>query len=370
MTFPRVARLLLPVLLLPLAVAVVSAADGHTVWNTMYRATVIEDNFAHADYHRVAPDGAGGVVVAWQHDMAGGIRVQRLNHAGTQLWDSAGVVLSTTGQFPSLSAHPGGGFVVAWHESTGIYVQCVSAAGMPQWTPGPVRIGTTGEQPVVRATSSAGTFVMWRNSTGDARIGNVNDSGIPTAPGLNGVSLGANASLAGDMALVASGLGSVIAVWPDDQIPQRILAQKIGPGFPWGTTPTVVAAPAQLLNAYLDADADGSGGAIVAWRSSVPNVQIRTQQIDTNGTASWTSGGEVLVDSSVVGGDTSSWSLNFRPSIAPDDAGGAFVAWTDWRHSNSQGSDDDVYRSTAGNKAGTPAAANETRISSPTPSEE
>ena len=343
MTFANVARLLLPVLFLPFAVAVVVAADGHTVWNTMYRATVIEDNFAHAEYHRVAPDGAGGVVVAWQHDMAGGIRVQRLDHAGSQMWPSAGRVLSTTGQFPSLSAHPGGGFVVAWHESTGIYVQHVSAAGMLQWTPGGVRIGTTGQQPVVRATSTAGTFVMWRSSAGDARIGNVNDSGTPTAPGVDGVSLGANAWLAGDMALVASGLGSIIAVWPDDQSPQRILAQKIGPGFPWGTTPTVVGAPAQLLNAFLDAEADGSGGAIVAWRSSVPDVQIRAQRIDTSGTTSWTTGGEVLVDSSVVGGDINPWSLNFAPAVAPDDAGGAFVAWTDWRHSTPQGSDDDVY---------------------------
>ena len=98
MTFANVARLLLPVLFLPFAVAVVVAADGHTVWNSMYRAPVIEDNFAHAEYHRVAPDGAGGVVVAWQHDMAGGISVQRLDHAGIKMWPSAGRGLSTTGQ--------------------------------------------------------------------------------------------------------------------------------------------------------------------------------------------------------------------------------------------------------------------------------
>jgi len=316
------------------------AVDGHTVWNTVERAPIIEDAYAHAEHARAVSDGNGGVVVVWQHQFAGGIRIQRLSHAGVQQWVVTGRELSTTGYAPEIAVHPDGGFVVAWYESgaskTGIYAQRVNSAGVPSWTPGGAKIATTATRPVICATSSAGTFVAWQDSTTDARIGNIDDAGIPTTPGVDGVSLGANVGYTFDMNLVPSGTGSVIAIWTDDSSPNRIVAQKVGPGFPWGTTPSIVGAPAGRFNHLPVADSDGAGGAVVAWRTgpwTVTGVQYRAQRINSSGVPQWATGGEVLVDSTVVGGEITLWNLNNPPSIASNGEGGAFVAWDDPRRS-------------------------------------
>jgi hypothetical protein len=242
--------------------------------------------------------------------------------------------------------------VVAWHETevtkTGIYVQRVTAGGSPAWTPGGVQIATTARMPAVCATSTVGTFVSWIDLANDARIGNINDAGQPTAPGVNGISLGANGVSAFRMGLVQAGLGSVIAVWQDNSSPSRILAQKVGPGLPWGGTPRVVGAPANRHNQIPVADRDGVGGAVVAWQSlpwsgATGGIQFRTQRIDGDGTTQWGPGGIVLVDSDVVGGEYSQWTLNHTPAIATDLEAGAFVAWDDFRHTGSVPTNHDVF---------------------------
>jgi len=335
-----------------LAISPVLAFDGQTVWMTTERAPVVESTSTHADHPRSVSDGNGGVVVVWQHQYGGGIRIQRLDHTGTQQWISTGVVLSNTGFSPQIAIHPGGGVVVAWYETeatkTGIYVQRVTAGGSPSWTGGGVQIATTARIPAVRATSSAGTFVAWVDGSTDARIGNINDSGQPTSPGVNGISLGAYAATPFPMGLVEAGLGSVIAVWQDNSPNARILAQKVGPGLPWGGAPRVVGAPTNRHNQIPVADRDGLGGAVVAWQSlprtgASGGIQFRTQRIDDGGTTQWTPGGIVLVDSDVVGGDYSLWTLNHSPAIATDGEAGAFVAWDDFRHTSTVPGNTDVF---------------------------
>jgi hypothetical protein len=321
-TNPSTSRPIFPGIIIVIAILAISpvvAFDGQTVWMTTERAPIIEDSSRHAEHPRAVSDGNGGVVVVWQHDFTGGVRIQRLDHTGAQQWISTGVVLSSTGYQPQVAIHPNGGVVVAWHETevtkTGIYVQRVTAGGSPAWTPGGVQIATTARMPAVCATSTVGTFVSWIDLANDARIGNINDAGQPTAPGVNGISLGANGVSAFRMGLVQAGLGSVIAVWQDNSSPSRILAQKVGPGLPWGGTPRVVGAPANRHNQIPVADRDGVGGAVVAWQSlpwsgATGGIQFRTQRIDGDGTTQWGPGGIVLVDSDVVGGEYSQWTLN------------------------------------------------------------
>jgi hypothetical protein len=333
-----------------MAISLVAATDGYSVWSTTERAPVVVDPSTYAQHPQSVSDGNGGVVVAWQRQYGGGIRVQRLDHTGTQQWIASGVVLSTTGFSPRITAHPGGGFVVAWYETeatkTGIYVQRVSAAGSPMWTAGGVQISTIADVPAVRATSTAGTFVGWITSSNDARIGNINDAGQPTAPGVNGISLGGNAATPFDLQLVTAGGGSVIAVWQDNSLNSRILAQKVGPGLPWGSIPHTVAVVTNRHNQIPVAAADGLGGAVVAWQClprAGGGIQYRTQRIDGNGTTQWTAGGIVLVDSDVVGGEYTSWLQNNNAAIASDGEGGAFIAWNDFRRTTLFPGDGDVY---------------------------
>jgi hypothetical protein len=71
---------------------------------------------------------------------------------------------------------------------------------------------------------------------------------------------------------------------------------------------------------------DGLGGAIIAWRdariySSPSHTQIYIQRVTANGSISWTLNGIALYEPSLQG----------TPQMISDDAGGAIVAWTDYR---------------------------------------
>src|SRR5262249_3423658 len=96
----------------------------------------------------VVPDGAGGVIVAWEDDRhltTGGVDIyaQRVNGAGGVQWMADGIpvcVASDDQVFPVLVADGGGGAVVAWHDyrdyatsGVDVYAQRVNGAGVVQW---------------------------------------------------------------------------------------------------------------------------------------------------------------------------------------------------------------------------------------------
>jgi len=69
--------------------------------------------------------------------------------------------------------------------------------------------------------------------------------------------------------------------------------------------------------------ADGAGGVIVAWHHSLhPVNDIYAQRIDGSGALLWTPGGVALCTAA---------NAQFSPCIASDGAGGAIVAWHDFR---------------------------------------
>jgi len=77
---------------------------------------------------------------------------------------------------------------------------------------------------------------------------------------------------------------------------------------------------------FSEAVNDSSGGAIVSWWDDRPSGGARgiyAQRIDGTGAVRWTADGvRVATEAS---GQTSDWSM------APDAAGGALIAWDDWR---------------------------------------
>jgi hypothetical protein len=72
---------------------------------------------------------------------------------------------------------------------------------------------------------------------------------------------------------------------------------------------------------------DGSGGAIIVWRDgrTVVNTDIYAQRVDASGNVSWPANGNPVCNAN------NSQSL---PIAVPDDAGGAIVAWQDFRSGN------------------------------------
>ena len=77
--------------------------------------------------------------------------------------------------------------------------------------------------------------------------------------------------------------------------------------------------------------ADGAGGAIMAWQDYRPGgAGIYAQRIDASGLAQWDANGVALCTATPV----------YEPTIVSDGAGGAIVAWTDGRHGDYE---EDIY---------------------------
>ncbi len=70
---------------------------------------------------------------------------------------------------------------------------------------------------------------------------------------------------------------------------------------------------------------DSAGGAIIVWQSAFRYPDIYAQRVDADGYLLWTAGG-VAVCTAADG--------QYKPEIVPDGAGGAIIAWSDFRNGN------------------------------------
>ena len=299
-----------------------------------------------------APDGNGGVVVAWYDSRNGNIDIyaQRVSAAGTVLWATNGVALCTatgTQVFPNVSSDGLGGAIVCWRDErsgiSDIYAQRVNAAGVPQWAAnGAAVCVATGAQESQAIVSDAanGALVVWT----DFRNGGVSDvyaqrvsaSGVPlwTANGV-AICLATNEQL--ESRLCMDGSGGAMIVWTDYRGgSSEIYAQRVSPSgaIQWAANGALVCtAPFGRFGPNIAAD--GSGGALVAWidfRSGV-SADIFGQRITTGGASQWAANGVALCTAP---------GAQYQPIVLPDDAGGAIVTWYDLRNA-SNGNNDDVY---------------------------
>ncbi len=324
--------------------APVLGADGDNLWD------VDGEEIGSGGFHVVASDEAGGAFVAWE---GAGIFVQLVDDGGTTQWTSpTQLTTSATASLPAIYAEWPWGATVVWQDTGGIYAQRVDYSGTPMWTPNPggVQVATSGEVPLVVHYPGAGlgdppgAFVAWGELV---RIASVDGSGNVTAPGVDGIYLGDGVRLPGYMRMITDGAGGAFVIWAN--YAKHIVAQRINAGLPWGPTPTVISNDFRD-EGPLDAAPDGSGGALISWSATWPLPaagQIRVQHINSSGAGSWGTNGRVVVDSSVVGGDGNAWyGFTLTSSIDTDGAGGAIVAWSDWRNEppgTTNPGNDDIY---------------------------
>ena len=182
-----------------------------------------------------------------------------------------------------------GGAIVTWQDSRSgtnhIYAQCISADGTPLWTANGVAICTA-----------------------------TNDQFVPT--------------------IVSDGAGGAIVAWHDSRSGNfDIYAQKIsGVGAVQWTADGVALCTATDNQGSPAIASDGAGGAIVTWQDfrSGTNNDIYAQRISAVGTPMWTANGVALCTAA---------GHQYYPVMVSDGAGGAIVAWYDYRDYGSTGSD-------------------------------
>jgi len=268
-------------------------------------------NSIFAGYCPSAPvacaDGAGGVIVAVASDCGsddGNILVNHFAATGALApgWSSARWVLPSSGHrdAPGIVSDGAGGAILAWQEGTGRpYAQRLSAD----------------------------TSFTW------------GDQGIPlcTKPTTSGVTRGLSDGRGAWFrysAIVPDGAGGAIVAWVDhrggdstgtaDLYAQRVTHDgTIAPGWPVDGAPICTAPRDQLLPSIVP---DGSGGALLVWKDARSDTSgdIYAQHLDATGApaAGWPVDGI---------GVSATPDEQEHPAACSDGAGGAIVAWIDWR---------------------------------------
>ena len=215
-------------------------------------------------------------------------------------WVADGVPISptATNYKPFILPDGAGGSIIAWYGGAGsdIFAQrlVVDGSTAPGWPlTGPLTVSAAAglqEQPVMVSDMAGGAFVFWQ----DARNGGSYD--------IFGLRITATGQ-------IPSGDASN---WVVDG---NSISAAAGNQF----TPVAVS--------------DNAGGAIVTWqdgRRGAGNYDIYAQRIDGNGNLLWPAAGVpvcVAVNNQI------------NPSIIADGAGGAFIAWQDYR----KGTEYDIY---------------------------
>lgn len=239
---------------------------------------------------RIAPDGVGGAVVAWEDRRSGpeDIYARRVDQLGNVQWAANGVLICNAAaeQYaPQIVSDGAAGAIIAWYDwragAPDIYMQRIDSSGTPLWTANGNAICTasgTQNDPSLAPDFSGGAVVVWA----DARNG-------------------ANSDIYGQR---VNALGT--AEWAANGVPICTAgANQI--------VPRVVRDPA--------------GAHLVAWfdqRSG--NSDVYAQRLDyATGGSLWTPNGVVLCTEPHV---------QELPDIAPDGTGGAIVAWRDLREGN------------------------------------
>ncbi len=325
--------------LFPVAASAQWGLDGApicTAWNSQYSPDIVSD-------------GAGGAIIAWYDYRLSSldIYVQRVNALGIPQWTANGVALCSAANeqyYPVVVSDGAGGAIVAWYDGRGssydIYARRINSSGVPQWAADGVALTTAANgqfSPTIVSDGAGGAIVAWYDfSSGsdyDIYARRINASGTPQWTA-NGVAL---CTALNDQAypnLVSDGAGGAIVVWSDyrsgagDIYARRINAS----GTPQWTANGVALCSTVGDQAHPAIAVDGAGGAIVAWddRRGGPNSDLYIQRVNASGTPQWAPNGVAMCTA-----------MNDQeyPAITLDGAGGAIVAWEDFR----SGFDHDIF---------------------------
>jgi hypothetical protein len=309
----------------------------------------------------IASDGAGGAIVAWEdfrtlstYD----IYAQHVLVSGVvdPTWPTDGRALCTAvadQRYPVIVSDGAGGAIVSWIDSRNanpaVYAQHVLASGAvdPAWpVDGRVVCSAFAQNMKVVSDGLSGAIITWMD--GRSAINNedifaqhVLASGTvdPLWP-VDGRGL---CTAAGDQVLpntnpptfyqpiASDGAGGAIVTWADfrgggtsDVYAQHVLASGIiDPAWPANGRALCTAANLQDVPNIVS---DGAGGGIVAWSDLRGGAayDIYAQHVLASGAvdAAWPVDGRALCTAA---------SYQLFASIISDGAGGALVAWTDYR---------------------------------------
>lgn len=309
----------------------------------------------------IIPDGAGGAIVAWEEGPNSGdivdrdIKAQRISASGQLLWGADGLSISAApdGQIQPVMASDGaGGAIIAWVDYrngvSDLYAQRVSGAGAPLWAVDGAPLTQAVDyqfSPSIVSDGNGGAIAAWTDRrsgffTVYAQRLNGNGQAVWT---VDGIRIGTQD--ASDFAnLLPDGSGGAMILWKDFQAVSGFFidhfdiygARVNAAGQPlWGANGAPIVTGLTVAGGKFEPNflpgqitmiSDDAGGVIVTWMDDRRGEwDLFAQRVDGNGAAAWAANGAPV---------TTAPGTQMMPTLIPDGAHGALVAWFDQRTAN------------------------------------
>jgi len=238
-----------------------------------------------------------------------------------------------------------GGAIIAWEDTRNvhfdIYAQRIDAQGNVLWGKDGVSICAAPEnqnRPKIISDGAGGAIITWHDirggkSNSDVYVQRVDANGNALWT-KDGVPVSAEVNSQNSPCLVADGAGGAIIIWQDSRSNYADLyAQRINKNgeLLWAKDGMFVCGASGAQGAPIAVE-DGAGGAIVAWQDFRKSyADIYAQRIDGSGKMLWEWSGVALC--AALGHES-------FPVIISNGAEGAILAWIDARNGNNN---NDVY---------------------------
>ena len=300
-------------------------------------------------FPQIISDGAGGAIVAWTDNRSVGsdIYAQKVDASGAVKWTAGGVALCAAAleqANPRIASDGSGGAVVAWQDLRGegdprIYTQSVDASGAIRWPEDGIDICTAaGEQrnPTIVGDGAGGAIVAWLDGRAWGAY-HIYAQRVDASGAIRWTANGAAICTAGgsqDSPMVTTDdAGGAIVTWSDGRLGENwnIFSQRVDASgtVQWRTDGVPICmAPGRQESPQITSD--GAGGAIITWPDFRIWLDIYAQKVSASGAVQWTVDG-VAVCAAV---DDQQY-----PQITSDGSNGAIITWGDYRN----GSDRDIY---------------------------
>jgi len=333
-------------------------SSGAVQWTT--NGLAVCSNASGQSVPKIASDGAGGAIITWAdaRDMMGDIYAQKVSSDGTVgggSWIADGVAVCTNASNqagPEIASDGASGAIIVWTDGRDMvsqnYAQKVTADGTVGgglWSADGIRICTTANtqyNPKIIADGSGGAIVAWEDMR-DAMNYHIyaqkvaNDGSVSWGPDGVAVCAAANSQYAPN--LVSNGAGGAIVTWYDgrvDGINYDIYAQRVltdgtaGGGGSWGSNGVLICG-ADGAQDIPKITTDGAGGAIIAWDDyrTVTGIDIYAQKVNSEGAVSWADNGVVICSS---GGAKIKSQLYGIVASSVGGNNGAVIVWVDGRN--------------------------------------
>lgn len=327
-------------------------ADGDTVWASDGVAICTAPGLQIVS--RITSDGAGGAIITWPDKRNGysDVYAQRIDASGAVLWTADGdtvCVASGIQDVPQIVSDDAGGAIIVWTDDRNgnwdPYAQRIDGDCNGMWAPDGVPLCTHDSLQFNEHIASDGAgnvLVTWadnRNGNWDIYAQKIDTSGV-VHWGTNGTAVCTASNDQEQPRIVTDDAGGAIIVWRDRRNGgSEIYAQRLDAvvGIYKWTLDGIAVCTGSDSQSIPRAVADDAGGAIVTWvderSGDVLPEDIYAQKIDKDGNILWGSAGLAVC--------TADWH-QYSPEIASNGAGGAIIAWEDWRDLFI-GHDSDIY---------------------------